>query len=1547
MRARSSAARRSLFLAAIAATSPAAFAQVAVSTWDGQGDNNWATPANWVGNVLPTSGSYLEFNGPGVIPHQATNNNIVGGNFLGMTFQGDLPANHTVGGNGFSLGEGGITSSSILTINVPVTLASDQQWHVWFGGLTLSGPLSNAAGVTEWRKSGAYGVALTANNPLTAAVRIKEGSLRLSGANGAITSAAGLVVSQFLSLDNTTLNANRLGDAPTHFLQFVGGRMSVDGNNWSETIGGNVTVVGESGIQFNGSNGELTLNGLSTSSAGGALEIFATGLGTTNRVRVIGQAAGYMGGSIYAAAGAISDLAVYDTTQNSVRAMVDGATVDDYAAAVTLTSGRFSRPTADVNQAAPITVRGLKLGSGIDVTGAATVTLGGVTEPVILKTGGGAATVANPITLTASRTHVRTHLSSETLNLDGAISGGAGSVLYKNGAGTLVLRGANTYAGATVVLDGTLRTAGAGRLLGDLFLHEGARFDPSANEVDVIRSITFSRGGDVSATGEVRLSLASVNGAAISVPTSEDLVDTATLGNVGLNGGERLFSVGRAIDRTVDLDVLGNVTNHTGNGTMIVQSSTPEPGIVRIGGSASNTGWGGGTLIIRSGTVLLAKPVAGVLAVGGSGQMFIGEAAGTIPAQLRYDTVSDQILNNAITVFPNGTFNLNGFDETTGGTFVFQGGTLDLGPGGEMTVGSILSAAGGGVVTSTGGGGILRVEGPTHVSVGLLAVNAPVVFGDPIPDVRVDPTLPNTGVTYAAGLAGAGFNKIGNGTMRITGTSPGTFAKAPVVSAGVLALAQPGSLDHAIDGDVVIGDGLGGVGVDVLRVEQPEQLPSTPGHTVVVNSSGILRLEAPETLRDLQLNGGRVQSLNGGVLRVLGTLSSGGTAVSLVTGVFDLAAGPTEFNVADAVTTGAGVDLDISGASFSGGSLPDGTIRKRGLGTMLLPNVPSLAAIDVQEGTVLAFALFLKSGASGVSPGATLQTNSVTVNAGASLTQGQNANIIGTVNVKGSFSAAAGTLDGGIVNDGAVHLSGGTLDVTGPITNNGAVTLPAGARLDARAGFANDADVFLSGGTLSAAANAQVIRNNSLIQGFGTINGLGSFHNNAILNVVGGNLAIATETPSLNAGTIDVAVARQLRLQLGEFQNQGTIRLNGSTINGAGVLNNLGQVAGHGTVATTFVNGGTLLVSGGTMNLAAGVNNTELILLDGPNARIIGPSLVNNGRLQGDGQVASPVTNNGRIEPDGTLALASVLNNPAGLLTARAGHTLIATVATNNGVISLNGGAIDLSDGPVNNLGQISGHGTLSTAGLTNNGSVTLTGGFTTIHGGVTNAAGRTIEVAHTPALFTGDVVNNGIFKNTGTTVTFAGTYTENGAFISDPADNLFANLVVAESGYLVGGHGDRFLVAGDFLPESMRADAWETSSAELVMRAGDGERRLAVVGEDRGISAAGYEANFAWRRLVLPGEGVWLEDGNDTPGGAIYVRELAVNLSDIDRITGNGLSIYYDVSDPANAYLGGETYALAGGGVIAAVPEPGVASVVIGLAGVAWGRRRRPRAGA
>ncbi len=76
---------------------------------------------------------------------------------------------------------------------------------------------------------------------------------------------------------------------------------------------------------------------------------------------------------------------------------------------------------------------------------------------------------------------------------------------------------------------------------------------------------------------------------------------------------------------------------------------------------------------------------------------------------------------------------------------------------------------------------------------------------------------------------------------------------------------------------------------------------------------------------------------------------------------------------------------------------------------------------------------------------------------------------------------------------------------------------------------------------------------------------------------------------------------------------------------------------------------------------------------------------------------------------------------------------------------------------------------------------------------------------------------------------------------------------------------------------------------------------------------------------------------------GAFYTRELllAGGLSQIANITGNGVDIYYDPGNAANAYLGGQMYALTNGGFIAPVPEPATGTLVLLLALPALWRRR------
>lgn len=185
---------------------------------------------------------------------------------------------------------------------------------------------------------------------------------------------------------------------------------------------------------------------------------------------------------------------------------------------------------------------------------------------------------------------------------------------------------------------------------------------------------------------------------------------------------------------------------------------------------------------------------------------------------------------------------------------------------------------------------------------------------------------------------------------------------------------------------------------------------------------------------------------------------------------------------------------------------------------------------------------------------------------------------------------------------------------------------------------------------------------------------------------------------------------------------------------------------------------------------------------------------------------------------------------------------------------------------------------------------------------------------------FTGEVKNEGAIKVTDTTVVYEQTMTNLGCYVSDPSNNYFMDLVIGESGYLVGGEGDNFFILGDLVSASTMNTAWNTSDAALYFLSGlDNQHHLSVTGSDRDGVPAGFVDNFAWGSLsIAEGNALILGDGNPDPGGALYVEVIAgvePAGTKAANITGNGLNIYYAADLPENTYLAGLSYDLNGGG--------------------------------
>jgi len=163
-------------------------------------------------------------------------------------------------------------------------------------------------------------------------------------------------------------------------------------------------------------------------------------------------------------------------------------------------------------------------------------------------------------------------------------------------------------------------------------------------------------------------------------------------------------------------------------------------------------------------------------------------------------------------------------------------------------------------------------------------------------------------------------------------------------------------------------------------------------------------------------------------------------------------------------------------------------------------------------------------------------------------------------------------------------------------------------------------------------------------------------------------------------------------------------------------------------------------------------------------------------------------------------------------------------------------------------------------------------------------------------------------------------------AGVGRAADTFFLDWIVGPGGIVVADADDRFFVRRDFLNASEQQAAWRTEAAELVFEIGP-DHVLQTPGADDGPSQSGYLDNFAWGTLRLKsGQHLELQDANATPGAAQYVRRLLLEggVAQIKDVSSDGTWLYYDPGEPANDYLAGGTYPLAGGGAIAPVaPAP------------------------
>jgi autotransporter-associated beta strand protein len=329
----------------------------------------------------------------------------------------------------------------------------------------------NLSGTGSFTKTGANLLTFTNSSPFTGTLNMRGGSLRFTGSNGAAAASAvaifpggALQLDSRLGTGGNHSSGNRIPDATPvtlngGLLQLIGGANTTT----TESLGQLRVASGASTINVaagsSGGSATLSFASLGARTAGATVDFSGNSLGSSSKIMLGGQAAGFVGG--WATAN-INDFAKYSATQGVIPfAPGDYNTNTNIsnlhlkiAAAVT-TLGNSSHQTLTLDTTSNDVVIGQNPFTQLDVT------RGGV-----LKIGGNSAFVAPTAGETPFITssfgdlifHVQLGDLTVLTRLGGDTSPSRAFSVTKSGAGNLTLAGgfSNTYTGKTYVNAGTL-----------------------------------------------------------------------------------------------------------------------------------------------------------------------------------------------------------------------------------------------------------------------------------------------------------------------------------------------------------------------------------------------------------------------------------------------------------------------------------------------------------------------------------------------------------------------------------------------------------------------------------------------------------------------------------------------------------------------------------------------------------------------------------------------------------------------------------------------------------------------------------------------------------------------------------------------------------------------------------------------------------------------------------------------------------------------------------------------------------------------------------
>ncbi len=523
-------------------------------------------------------------------------------------------------------GAGSVTNVGAAAVNLVIAGAASTA----FSGTITNG--TNALNLVK--NTGAGTLTLSGANSYTGTTTISTGAINIQNATALGTTAGGTTVASGAALElqgNIAVGAEALTIAGTG----VGNNGALRNISGTNSYAGNLTLTAATEIQSDA--GTMTLSG---SISGATFGLTFDGAGNTTVSGVIGTTTGTVtkngSGTL-----TLSGLNTYTGLTD-----LNAGTLSVNSLANLSTASAAGAPTSAAN--GTISIGATTTGATLQYTGAGhstnrVINLAGTTGGATLDaSGSGAVVFTSAFTATGagSKTLTLTGSNTDANTIQGAIVNNSGANITsvtKDGAGTWVLGGTNTYTGATTINAGTLRISADNNL-------GAAPGAPAANR------LVFN-GGTLETTATMTLN--------------------ANRGTT-INGGGGTFDVNNGTTLTYN-GILA------GTGTL----TKADTGTLTLGGATTNTF--SGNVNVNAGTLNLSKTTADAalgnssvltIASGATVNLTAGAASETLGSLAGLGTFN-MLSSNTLTLASNSTF--DGTLNLNAGTLQLSGISLNLG----------------------------------------------------------------------------------------------------------------------------------------------------------------------------------------------------------------------------------------------------------------------------------------------------------------------------------------------------------------------------------------------------------------------------------------------------------------------------------------------------------------------------------------------------------------------------------------------------------------------------------------------------------------------------------------------------------------------------------------------------------------------------------------------------------------------------------------------------------------------------------------------------